>query len=72
MAQLSEANRRDRTERRDDDVGPPFGTDERRLHPDRRHPYVEDLQVDEYIEIHAPPAPGLPAFADDDAPHFQR
>jgi hypothetical protein len=72
MAQPSEADRRDRTERRESDLGPPSGEDERRLRPDRRHPYVEDLQVDEYIEIHAPPASGLPAFADDDAPHFRR
>ena len=72
MAKPGEADRRDWTERREDDLGPPSGTDERRLHPDRRHPYVEDLQVDEYIEIHALPAPGLPVFADDDAPHFRR
>lgn len=72
MAQPSEADRRDRAERRGEDLGPPFGEDERRLRPDRRHPYVEDLQVDEYIEIHAPPAPGFPALADDDAPHVHR
>ena len=72
MAQLSEADRRARKERRDDDLGPPFGTDERRMRPDRRHPYVEDLYVDEFIETHAPPAPGLPTLADDDAPQFHR
>jgi hypothetical protein len=72
MAQPSEADRRDRTERRENDSGRPFGEDERRLHPDRRHPYVEDLQVDEYIEIHAPPAPGLHNSADDDAPYCRR
>ena len=69
MTQPGEADRRYRTERREADLGPPASTDERRLQPDRRHPYVEDLQVDEYIEINAPPAPGLPNLADDDAPY---
>ena len=72
MAQPSEADRRDRKDRREDDMGPPLGGEERRLHPDRRHPYVEDLQVDEYIEIYAPSAPGFPAVADDDSPHVHR
>ena len=59
MAKLSEADRRDRKDRRDDDFGPPTGIDERRLRPDRRHPYVEDLHIDEYIEIHSFPARGV-------------
>ena len=72
MAQPSEADRRNRMERREEDLGPPFGEEERRLHPDRRHPYVVDLQVDEYIEIHALPAPGVHVVADDDSPQVHR
>ena len=72
MAQSGEADRRERMERREEDLGPPFGEEERRLSPDRRHPYVEHLHVDEHIEVHAPPAPGFPPLADDDAPLVHR
>ena len=37
-------------DRRQIDLGPPPGTPERRLRPERRHPVVEHLDFDAHIE----------------------
>jgi hypothetical protein len=52
MASTKSSERRERHERRHDDLGPPAGRLERRIRPDRRHPEVEDLHFDDHIEIH--------------------
>lgn len=48
---------RSQADRRQDDVGPPVGIEERRIRPDRRHPEVEEVHIDDHIEIHGVLAP---------------
>lgn len=43
-------------DRRQEDVGPPFGQEERRLIPERRLPEVEHAEFDAHIEV-LPAAP---------------
>lgn len=38
-------------DRRELDVGPPYGTEERRQTPERRNPVVEEVEFDEFIEV---------------------
>lgn len=45
-------------DRRDLDVGPPFGMEERRLIPERRLPKVVHVDFDAHIEV--PPVAGEP------------
>jgi hypothetical protein len=57
MAGSKPAEKRTRMERRQDDLGPPAGMEERRIRPDRRHPEVEEVHIDDHIEIHGVLAP---------------
>jgi hypothetical protein len=43
-------------DRRNEDVGPPFGLEERRLTPERRLPAVEHVEFDAHIEVLPPVA----------------
>jgi hypothetical protein len=45
--------REDRTgkDRRDEDVGPPYGLEDRRRIPERRLPEVEHVDFDAHIEV---------------------
>lgn len=56
-------NRDDRTgkDRRKEDVGPPFGLEERRRIPERRLPEVEHVEFDAHIKV-LPAAPELRAL----------
>jgi hypothetical protein len=45
-------------DRRDLDVGPPFGKEERRLTPERRLPKVVHSEFDAHIDV--PPVAGEP------------
>ncbi len=44
-------NRRQRQDRRIQDIGPPPGLAEQRVAPERRHPEVEHVDFDEHIEL---------------------
>lgn len=57
MSTLSIRDNRTGKDRRQEDVGPPFGLEERRLLPERRLPEVEHVEFDAHIEV-------LPAVAE--------
>lgn len=43
--------RRQKIDRRHEDLGPPPGHEERRRSPERRHPRVEHVDFDEHIDV---------------------
>lgn len=51
MTKPPKDDKRNGTDRRELDVGPPYGTSERRQIPERRAPEVEEVEFDEYIEV---------------------
>lgn len=51
MPNAPEDDKRAAQDRRELDVGPPYGVSERRLIPERRNPEVEEVEFDEYIEV---------------------
>lgn len=54
MLNRQPSERRDRSDRRVSDYGPPMGFEERRCRPDRRFPAVQFVDFDEHIELGAP------------------
>lgn len=51
MTETPEDDKRSGVDRRELDVGPPYGKEERREVPERRAPDVEEVEFDEYIEV---------------------
>lgn len=51
MPNSPEDDKRAGHDRRELDVGPPYGIEERRHTPERRIPEVEEVEFDEYIEV---------------------
>lgn len=51
MPNSPEDEKRACPDRRELDVGPPYGVEERRLTPERRIPEVEEVEFDEHIEV---------------------
>jgi hypothetical protein len=56
MPNAPEDDKRSGHDRRELDVGPPYGIEERREKPERRIPEVEEVEFDECINV-PPPAP---------------
>jgi len=55
MSNVPKDDKRSGHDRRELDVGPPYGTEERREKPERRIPDVEEVEFDEFINVPAVP-----------------
>ena len=51
MSASPDEDKRTGKDRRELDVGPPYGTEERREIPERRGPEVQEVEFDEHIEV---------------------